>query len=443
MRKLLLALPLVAGVSWAGTTYYSGSQTQPAYERLLEQLNQLKPFTVVSEEYNAGFVKSTAITKVMGSSAADAKVLFRLKHVIDHSPVGVDAAGTRVGANSVVTTLLIDTMPQEVVDGFRGQEPLVLHTRVNLSGNTINELNIASFTLQKDGRVFEFGGGNYQITSEATGRLTGDGLLQALHIKDEKDVEIDMAPSSLKFDLQMFSMSLYTGSYSMDFPSVTVSVPDPGVDVEIRDIQLSTDSDIKDGLYNAYVALTINELTAPVPINSADWRFEMRNISVAGLEKYAQTARTVVSLDTADDPSAVRSSLKDALKVLITPGVGLTNNLSVTNEGGTIALNAALDFKGDGAPGGTDNLQTVRDLVQALTARVQLDADVDAINMTPLAMLMGHPLASQYIVDDGVKYTSDIKVADLILDANGDPQSLEMMLGGMLDMPLDFLDAMR
>jgi len=33
MRKLLLALPLVAGASWAGTTYYSSSQSEPAYDR--------------------------------------------------------------------------------------------------------------------------------------------------------------------------------------------------------------------------------------------------------------------------------------------------------------------------------------------------------------------------------------------------------------------------
>ena len=30
MKKLLFALPLLAGASWAGTTYYAGNQTQPA-----------------------------------------------------------------------------------------------------------------------------------------------------------------------------------------------------------------------------------------------------------------------------------------------------------------------------------------------------------------------------------------------------------------------------
>ena len=91
MRKLLLALPLVAGASWAGTTYVSSSQTQPAYDKLLSQLNQLESLQFVSESYDKGFMHSTAITKVSFVGSTDAEPLFRLKHVIDHSPVGIDS----------------------------------------------------------------------------------------------------------------------------------------------------------------------------------------------------------------------------------------------------------------------------------------------------------------------------------------------------------------
>ena len=46
MKKLLAVLPLVAGASWAGTTYYSGSQTRDAYDQLLAQLGQISSFAV-------------------------------------------------------------------------------------------------------------------------------------------------------------------------------------------------------------------------------------------------------------------------------------------------------------------------------------------------------------------------------------------------------------
>ena len=129
MRKLLLALPFVAGASWAGTTYYAGSQTEPAYERLISQLNEFKPFTVESEEYQAGFLQSVAVTRVMDSAGPDAKLLFRLKHVINHSPLGVNDNGARIGSSVIRTTLLADpdnTGMATVISGFSGQEPFCL-----------------------------------------------------------------------------------------------------------------------------------------------------------------------------------------------------------------------------------------------------------------------------------------------------------------------------
>ncbi|MBX2881226.1 MAG: YdgA family protein [Granulosicoccus sp.] len=445
MRKLLFLLPLVAGASWAGTTYYSGVQTQPAYDKLLSQLNQMKPFTVVSEEYNAGFIQSTAITRVTASPAPDAEVLFRLKHVIDHSPVGVDAAGTRVGANSVVTTLMIEDMPAELAAGFNGEEPLVLHTRVNMSGDTVNELDIAMFSMSEEGKSVDFGGGNYHFTSSPDGRVFGEGVLQAMSVTDDTGMEIKVDASPTMVDLQRVAQSIYSGSYSITFPSVAVKAPATGMEFDVKDVELSSTSKIDQGLYTGDVALAVGSLNSPLPVNSANWTFSMHDFSLDGLQKFNDTVESLSMMDpdmTAMEEQDAVAAVIDAYKSLITPGIGLKNEVKVTNDGGDIELLAALSFKGDGSASGTDNLVTVRDLLLALTANVKLDADAEAVNQTPLAMMMMHPMASQYVIDDGVTYSSDIKVADLIIDANGDPQSLEMMLGGMLEMPLDFLGSM-
>ncbi|MBX2826320.1 MAG: YdgA family protein [Gammaproteobacteria bacterium] len=438
MRKLLFALPLLAGASWAGTTYYSGTQTEPAYERLLAQLNQMKPFSVVAEEYNAGFVKSTAITRVTVTPEDEDAVLFRLKHVIDHSPVGVDAAGTRIGANSVTTTLVLEDLPPEMQDALNGQEPLVLHTRINMSGATVNELDIASFAYSDDKASISFDGGHYEFVSDPAGKLSGKGQMNSLLIEGKHLARrVEIAPSPLQLDLQQHRPSLFTGSYSMSFPRISVQDESAGMNVEMQDVRLLFDSGIERETYQGHVTLSIGKLEAPIPVNSADWRFDMRGFSVDGLETYTRNMHALA--ESPADAENIGSSLIDAYKAIITPGIGITNQLNVRNDGGDIALTAAMDYTGDGSQNGTDNLVTVRDLVNALTAKINLDADVAAVDITPLGMMMGHPMASQYILTDGTKYTSELKVAELILDANGDPQSLEMMLGGMLDMPLDFL----
>jgi len=49
MKKLLLALPVVAGVSWAGTSYYAGVEAESAYDQLLTQGFVLEPLVFEKE----------------------------------------------------------------------------------------------------------------------------------------------------------------------------------------------------------------------------------------------------------------------------------------------------------------------------------------------------------------------------------------------------------
>lgn len=298
--------------------------------------------------------------------------------------------------------------------------------------------------MQEDGKTIEFDGGNYQITSDTAGRVYGEGIMQALSVIDDTGTEVKLAASPTMIDLQHVSQNIYSGEYSITLPSVVVNAPAMGMEIDIKDVQLSSVSKINSGLYTGDASLEIGSLQSPLSVYSVSWLFSMQDFSLDGLQKFNDTVQALSVMDPAIEGFArdeAIASLLDAYKALITPGIGFKNEIKASNSGGDMSLVTAIKYKGDGSQSGTDNLVTVRDLLQALTANVVLDADAAAVNQTPLAMMM-HPMASQYVIDDGVKYTSDLKVADLILDANGDPQSLEMMLGGMLEMPLNFLESL-
>ena len=85
-------------------------------------------------------------------------------------------------------------------------------------------------------------------------------------------------------------------------------------------------------------------------------------------------------------------------------------------------------------------MQSGRDLLASLRIDATLDADAAAINMTPLAIFANVPPASDFIINDGVKYTADLSFDDLILYVNG--SSIDVIeqfgLSGMIDQPLDF-----
>jgi len=440
MRKLLLALPLVASASWAGTTYYAGSQTQPAYDKLISQLNEFKPFTVESEQYNAGFLTSTAITKVMNSNGPGAKTLFRLQHVIEHSQVGVDGNGARIGASTIHTTLIVDEHSQEamkVMAAFNNQQPIELFTRVGISGQVTNDLVMNPFSINQQGTQASFEGGRYTINSNESGAINGSGTMGAI-VLTEDEVEYSVAASEGKFDLQRLSTGIHSGSYSFDIPQIEILAKAAGMDIGLADIKIASDSIFENELMQSNVLVEIGAIDSPLDLDSASYEFEFGGLSMQAMQGYVENMQNValVGAEPAEMDSMVTSAMA-GYKALISRGANIGINLAMSNSGGAIETSFDATFKGDGSVSGYDSIATMRDLANALALRLQLNADEAALNATPAAMLLMHPMAQDYLVYDGFSYAADIKASELILDVNGNPQSLEDMLGGMLEMPLD------
>ena len=442
MRKLLFALPLVAGASWAGTTYYSSSQSEPAYDRLLSQLNQTDYFKFESEEYHSGFTQSTAVTKVLLVGEESSEPMFRLQHVIDHSPVGVDNAGTRVGANSVVTTLLLESINPEFAAALNGQEPLTLHTRVDMTGNMINNLELASLSTTTNDKTIQFDGGNFEIVSELSGRIHGFGSTGNFVMTDASGVEMNIAEAPLEFDVQMLTRDIYSGSFDWNMPSIAVTNPVNGMDFNLQDLRINSLSEIQDSFMKSGMGISVGSLDAPIPMDSINWEFYMTGIPLDGITRYKELEREILASGSNDQMSPeVGDKFVEMYKSLFVPGTTVKNVLEVGNHAGMIGTDLTFIFEGDGSESGSDYMQSGRDLLASLRIDASLDADAAAINMTPLAMFANVPPASDFIINDGVKYTADLSFDDLILYVNG--SSIDVIeqfgLSGMIDQPLDFL----
>ncbi len=447
MRKLLLLLPLVAGSAWAGTTYYSGVQAQPAYDKLLSQLNQLKPLHFESETYESGYMQSTAVTAVKHELIPDEEPLFRLKHVINHSPVGVDAAGTRIGANSVVTTIILNDMSEKFATALGGRDPAVLHTRVDLSGETHSSLQIADITVSDDEATFDFGGGEFNFTSESDGRIHGGGSTKqvSLTLHGSENV-VHFAESPLSVDMQYLADGLYTGSFAWNSPSASFTDGRTGQTVSLEQLKISSASSIANNVYGGDAKFSIGKIEAPLPVTAAGLEVTFKGFPVDGIKKAQDLNKQLVDaglLDGNNEEQLVELMI-DTYKSLIAPGAGLQYAASISNQGGDMYADLGFEFIGDGSISGTDNMQTVRDVLNAIKLTANLDADAMAVDMTPVGMLMGHPMAAQYIINDGVKYSSELTVADALLYANGETMDIVEMLGfsPMLDMPLESLGQM-
>lgn len=444
MKKLLLAIPLVAGASWAGASIYSGAQTHNAYDQLLTQLNEMKPFTLVNESYSAGFLNSTAVTKVMESAAPNAKVLFRLQHNIDHSPVAVVDSDVRIAAASIKTSLLDDGSLSEpaveFMQGFVETEPFQINTEVGFDGNTRNQLRVSAYHHEENGVELNFGGLDYN--ADVLGdSIKGTGEIGAITVEGHGK-QLTLTPGLITTDLMRISQAVYTGRYGIEFNQLTVS-SDEGMplDVVLESIGVNSDTTVEDDQLTSRGRFHVGKIDSPLPLTSATIDVGVSNLSMSGIRQYVEAFNQIPVADSMlnSDPEMIKAVMSTFLPA-IGPGSGLDYKLEFTNEGGTASLDYGISVIDGSSPnypaGGLGSIATLRDLLNVTQLEAHLNADADAIDQTPLAMFMVSPQAQQVIVADGTSYKADITLKDLIVDINGNPLSLEMMMGEMLDMPL-------
>ena len=451
MKKLLLALPFVVGGSWAGVSYFTGTQTQDAYEQLLSQANELGFVVLVNEQYSAGVVNSTAITNVMESAEPDAPVLFRLQHAIQHSPVGLNEGAMRVGAAIITTTLLQDdSIPESMqafMQGFGTEEPIQLDTDVKFDGAMAHRLLVSSYEHQYDDVSVRFGGVDYAMASSSDA-LKGEGSTGELVVTSD-DTVVRLAAGEIQNELLFNDDSISSGGYSITFDKLTATGPQVPVSLALKKISLGSSLDVQNDKLGMETRYSIGSIDSPLPISRASLVASTTQMSLEGMKSYYSAASDLANSDASAEQSdeQIRALLLAAVDI-IGPGTGMTYELDLGNEGGNanfVATAKVVDSTSEHFPAaGLVSITTLREALNALELDVNLDADAAAIDQTPVAIALGMPEAEQFIVADGITYKSDISLRNLVVDINGDPLSLEMVLGEMLDMPLaSLLDSMQ
>jgi len=442
VKKLLAFVPLLAGGAWAGTTLVAGNQTEPAYNDLIAQLNQRSPVPFVVESYEKGYLKSTAITKVMESKAADAEVVLRLKHEMSHSTIAMDDAGARVGKSAITTSLLLDEPmdPElaEMLEGFNGQAPFELNSRVGVSGEAENTLRLNPYKMEKDGGSVVAGGGEIRFTIDGDQAIYGSGELQAIKAVDlNRNQELFSSEGiDLAFDMKRHESGLYQGTQSFNIESVSGIDARTGSEFAFSDFKFDATNDLSGETGNGKLLVSIGDIKSMLPVNSGSFEFKMDGLSVAAMAGFRQMMNKLENMSQSDMEAAqtMMSDYAKLLTELFQGGSSIGYKLIASNEGGTAATDMTINRVIDAAEFTNDT--TLGDLLMSLSGEMSLDADGGAIELTPMGFMLQAPPASDFIAFDGSKYNSKVVLADNVIDLNGTPFPLDMMLGPYLEMSL-------
>lgn len=446
MKKLLIAVPLVAGVgaaAFAGTSQYAGTQTQNEYQQLLTQMNGALPFNFVNEKYDSGLGKSSAITKVMTSQAADAEVLFRLYHDIQHAAVRMDGGGVKIGQVSISTTLHgKDTLPPELLDVMTDAEPFALRTDISFSGDTQHQLNVSGIEMNEGGAEFSWSGISFDGAT-SKGATVGSGSMGAITVNDvASGGMLSVGSSPFTVDMQDAGDMLYTGKAGVAFNDVKVLSPELPIPVSFSSIGVDTDTNIKSDKLSTSTRILLAGIESPLPLNEASLDIVLDGLGVEGIREYQQLVNTLsADLEDAMADPAFLPKITSAFQSIVQPGSAMKYAVNLANDEGDAKADFRVGLKAESEEGmSSDALSKVvtgRDLLNILSVTGALDADTQALAQTPVMMMLGGIGDFVTVTDESI--TSEISLNGTTLVINGMELPLDVMSGGMLDIPLSDL----
>ena len=444
MKKLFIALPLVAGVAVAGTSHYAGTQTENEYEKLLKQLNNLSPFVFVNDTYESGLGSSTAITKVMTGSDAEAEVLFRLHHDIQHASVRMNGDGLKLGTVTIDTTLQDkDELPADVLAALTNDTAMNLKTDVRFDGQMTNSLEISGMEITEKGETVTWSGITLDTVTQGNS-TAGSGSMGSISYSDANvGGTASVEDSQFAIDVQNQGDNIYTGTGDVTFNNISVmnpaTMPEP---LTIESIIFDTSTDREGGSINGLSSFNINGIAAPVPLKNASLNVEVDGILMEGLRQYnaffeaISSGSQVVMVD-----EELRAKFIGAVRAMVKPGTAMKLALVLDNNEGDAGADVRIGVKEATADGmsadALDNILTGRDLLNVLAVNGQLDADTAALEQTPVMMMLGS--AGEFVTVSDESITSSVELKGTTLVVNGVELPLDTMSGGMLDVPFSDL----
>lgn len=445
MKKLLLTLPLLAGASWAGTTYYSGAQSEPAYNRFLEQLNSTGIFIVKSIEYEAGFTNSTAVTEVRLSHEDRSDILFRLNHKINHSPVNVDPNNARLGAANIVTTLVTDKIDNEdaikIIQSFDTGEPFVMNTDVAIDGTTTSKIIVNAFIYNDADIAITTDESNINFTTTPDGAVLGNALIGSISATDQGSQGFSLTESKLNFDYEKIDDVIFNMKFDLNVETVLVT------DLSLNDQELFRLEEADFGLdlnlsdkkpYIRQSAGIANLISDFVPLQFLDLNTEFAGFSIDYILENKDIFKRLTKKDDLD-AWLKTEEFASTMRYTVVPETSFSINANAKTTDGDADAAIKLWFAGNGTADGYTGMATTGDLAKAVAGTSTFYADRSVLMNTPLGKMLDDPIAQIYLKITDETVSVDAKLQNLLLTLNEQILPLELMAGKMLQLPLETL----
>lgn len=450
MKKLLLAIPLVAGGAWAGSSYFAGSQSESVYEDLLTQLDVMGTFVFEKESFDKGLTHSTAITAIRESTSPDAPIVVRLIHEIDHAALRFDDTGAQIGTATIKTSVAEDTdHPQytKFRQYFTSDELIEITSTAGITGAIDSVVRIGAFEYSpiNDDLTISIEPSNIELNTKGA-RTTAEGAIGQLVVSDESGLTMTWKPSTFTADATAQAAWIYDFDSLWVVDTVTLESPNLPALTTVKDVKIGAAAEPYGEISNNTGFFSFDSVSMQdsvpadtLPVTSGRLDIALNKLNIEAVKRYSQTTKHKPLDQQSAQSGILTAELVERFKGLITKDLELNYELALANNGGTADANYLLRFVGDESDTGYDTIVSAGDLLSALEMNINVKADKAALALTPALALLDSPQAQFVLVDAGDSVVAEATLKNMVGTLNDNEYFLDQMFGGMLSMPLEML----
>jgi len=308
--KKLTGLIIILAVLVLGGYYGMGVITEKTIKRNINVVNQSNGLYADIVEYNRHWFNSDAkinwrmhiperiVKNSKGESETVAAQDFQMEMpiIIHHGPIIYANHKLRFGMGYAVSDIKLPTKYTEQFDTAFTKESIKPQLDLSIFVNYFNRstlaLELPTFKLvAKDGTGTVDWLGMKSTTKMSPGlqKIQGDVVLDGINVNKD-DTKVTLGKVSSDYDLYQTASGLYLGDASFNLPSIDVDVKNQKM-FELRDLSISSDSDIDNSLFNMHFSASLKSVLAN-GLNYGPGSFEvsLRNLDADVLAKINQQA---------------------------------------------------------------------------------------------------------------------------------------------------------
>lgn len=320
-KKIVAASSIVAvlGVTWVGTTWYSGHRVEGIYQQYIQQFNQetLSPVSFKLTSFERGFVRSKAnweMTYVLDPCHPNDKITLAGYDNINQGFI------PSLGWASIDSHIIWpDALQAKVKEIFGDKEALQIYSRINLLGHLNTTLKSPAVTWSNQTANINWDGLEGDIRVSNAGKLAFDVKAPKLVVTSAVSNSSQFAVERIRYqgEQQSAQTLLPVGDASFEIHAIDLS--NAGQQLAFKNIVFKNSNTMKDKLLSAtgdYKIKTI-ELNKK---NIGDFKtsFVLNNLNADAMK---QTYQAFAQLKKQCNPSSTQ--LLQAFKPVLKQGVTL------------------------------------------------------------------------------------------------------------------------